>query len=118
MELTRRDAIAALAATGVVGSGTYLVAIDGDRGTDSNDGGEIDDGRTAVVETAAALAPVLYPSRVTGAESFVRTYVTGRIKDDDAHCSGMTDAVTALDGHANDEFGARFRDLSPDEVSV
>jgi len=113
MELTRRDAVAALAAAGLAGGGTYLAIADGDRGAESTDGSA--DGSGAVVATATALAPVLYPSEVGDAETFVRTYVTGRIENDADHRDGMADAVAVLDGHADDEFGVRFRELSPDE---
>jgi hypothetical protein len=109
MELTRRDAVAALAAAGVAGGGAYLATGGSNRGAKSNDGSD------DIVETATALAPVLYPSEVDDAEEFVRTYVTGRIEDDDDHRNGMADAVAVLDGYANDEFESNFRELSPEQ---
>ncbi|KKF39924.1 hypothetical protein FK85_24740 [Halorubrum saccharovorum] len=123
MELTRRDAIAALAAAGVAGGGAVMLAGDRKRGPNSNDGGDgrTDDGggagaeRERIVGTATALAAVLYPSEVEDAEEFVRTYVTGRIEDDTDHRDGMADAVAVLDGHASDEFETPFSELSQDE---
>ncbi|MCU4802682.1 gluconate 2-dehydrogenase subunit 3 family protein [Halobacteria archaeon HArc-gm2] len=116
MELTRRDAIAALAAAGVAGGGAVLVASDRDRGSESNDDeGATNDAHEDIVETATALAPVLYPSEVDDAAEFVRTYVTGRIENDDDHRTGMADAVAALDAHASEEFESNFRELSPEQ---
>jgi len=116
MELTRRDAVAALAAVGVVGGGAYLATADGDRGPESDDDGDASNGAPDdIVETATALAPVLYPSEVTDAGEFVRTYVTGRIEADADHRDGMAAAVSALDGHATEEFESNFRELSPEE---
>ncbi|SFR91238.1 Gluconate 2-dehydrogenase subunit 3 [Halomicrobium zhouii] len=116
MELTRRDAVAALAAAGVAGGGAYLATTGGDSGGESNDDeGASNEGSDAVVETATALAPVLYPAEVADAEEFVRTYVTGRIENDDDHRTGMADAVAVLDDYATEEFESNFRDLSPAE---
>lgn len=102
MELTRRDALAALAATGITGGAAFHYASDGESGENSD----------GIVETTTALAPILYPSEVTDAEEFVRTYVTGRIEDDE-YRAAMADAVAAIDAYANEEYDTAFRDLSP-----
>jgi hypothetical protein len=112
MKLTRRDALAALAATGIVGSGAVYIAEDDESSGPSSEQGQSGDSSTSTVETAAALAPVVFPSEVTEPDEFVRTYVIGRLENDEAYRSGIIDATEALDGHANEEYDAAFRDLS------
>lgn len=104
MELTRRDALAALAATGITGGTALHYTDDGDSRGSSD----------VIVETATTLAPIVYPSEVTDAKEFVRTYVIGRIRDDEAYRTAMADAVEALDTFANEEYDTSFRNLSPD----
>lgn len=115
MELTRRDAIAVLAATGVAGGGAVLVASDRGRGPESDDGDESSGTSDAITETATALTPVLYPDEVTDAGEFVRTYVEGRTENDADHRSGMVDAVAALDDYANEEHGETVPELSVEQ---
>ena len=105
MELTRRDALAALAAAGITGGAAFHY------GSDEKSGGNSD----GIVETTTSLAPILYPSEVTDAEEFVRTYVTGRIEDDEEYRAAMAAAVAGLDSYANEEYESPFRDLSPEQ---
>ncbi|MEF8852354.1 MAG: gluconate 2-dehydrogenase subunit 3 family protein [Haloarculaceae archaeon] len=118
MELSRRDAVAALAAIGIGGAVAYTQldgANDGPPGDGSRGDGSPDapGDSTTLVETAVALGNVLYPPEVDGVETFVRTYVRGRTDDDDARRTAMTDAVATLDTRADEEYGAPFRDLDP-----
>ncbi|MFC7197275.1 gluconate 2-dehydrogenase subunit 3 family protein [Halosimplex aquaticum] len=116
MELTRRDAIAALAAIGVGGGVAYgaseLAGRDGPGGSDGtpSETGDSD----ALLETAVALAEVVYPTEVTEVESFVRTFVSGRVESDDARRAAMMDAANALDDRAHSEYGTPFRELKPE----
>jgi hypothetical protein len=104
MELTRRDALAALAATGGTAAVGYTVLDDGQADSTLAE--------PDVVATLAAVAEVLYPDAATGVESFVETYVSGRTGDD--HGAGRREAVAALDATARDWFDAPVVDLPLD----
>ena len=109
MELTRRDALAALAAGGVaVGTGAVL---DGDPFATA-DGADSDDSDPEVrLDTLLAVAEVVYPTEVSGVEEFVRTYALGRVEDRETYRDGMVEALDALDEHARAWHDADFRDL-------
>ncbi|MFC3957586.1 gluconate 2-dehydrogenase subunit 3 family protein [Halovivax cerinus] len=102
MELSRRDAVAALAA---VGTGAGAVAV----GTHlhESDPGEDGDLRRAMV----AAAEVVYPDAVSGVDEFVETFLDGRL-DDEAHAAGVREAVDILDDYASARHDASFTDLS------
>jgi hypothetical protein len=100
VELTRRDALAALAATGGATAVGYAALGDGEETT-------ADD---RVTETLVAVAEVIYPDAATGVESFVETYVAGRTDD---HRAGGREATAALDATARDWFDAPLVDLPP-----
>lgn len=106
MELTRRDALRALAATGAV-AGTASAYRWG-RG-DGDPAGFTDHER----ETLVALARVVFPGAVSGVPAFVETYTVGRVEDRPGYASGMREAVATLDDYATDWFDDRFVDLSP-----
>lgn len=100
MELSRRDAVAALAAVGVgAGGATYAVRRRGDR-ADPPD-----------VETLVAVAEVVYPSAVTGIEPFVEAYAERRATGDDPHARGVREATASLDDHAREWYDAPFAAL-------
>jgi hypothetical protein len=119
MELTRRDAMAALAASGVaVGTGALLQG-NPFAGGDSSGG---DSARTAPEDapdttpedrlaTLLAVAEVAYPSEVSGVEEFVRTYALGRIEDRPDYREGMVEALSTLDEYARSWHDADFREL-------
>ncbi|WP_435349420.1 gluconate 2-dehydrogenase subunit 3 family protein [Haloarchaeobius sp. HRN-SO-5] len=108
MELTRRDALAALTSTGVVvGAGAAALSrtrLDDERADPSVD-----------VETLVAVAEVVYPSDVDGVEEFVRTYVAGRTVDRPDYREGMVEALAAVDERANWWFDDAFVDLDLDD---
>lgn len=127
MELTRRDALAVLATSGVtVGAG---VALDWDalrEGTpSSNHATGAADGSTAdapdapiafterETETLVALARTLYPTSVTGVPDFVETYVVGRVRDRPAYADGLKTSLATLDEYATEWFSGEYRTLSP-----
>lgn len=98
MELTRRDAVAALATLGSgVGSGCLDRAL-----------GERTQG-TETLATLTAAAEVGYPSTVTGHESFVLV----RLEECEGYYSGLQSPLDALDERAREWFDASFADLSP-----
>lgn len=102
MELSRRDAIAALAALGVGGSLSGCVA---PPGADS----AIDVER--VLEGQVAAAAVVYPDEVSGTATFVKTFLEARLEDR-THAMGMEAAVAELDDNARVWYQDRFAALS------
>jgi hypothetical protein len=110
MELTRRDALAALAASGVAVGGGVLLATR--RGGDDADERPIG---TEDLDALVALAEVLYPSETTGIAGFVESYVLGRVREREAYRTGMADALAALDEHAREWYGGAFVDLSRED---
>ncbi len=122
MELTRRDAVAALATLGVTTSTAGCVAPTADAedrvggeasgtGTDEADTGADEE---ALTETLTAAAEVLYPSAVDGIEEFVETFLAGRL-DDGPHAAGVREAVDALDTRAESWYDDRFAALDADD---
>lgn len=108
MRLTRRDAVAALAAAGVAGT---AAALSGDRS--EIDGAErmLTDGEMA---TLVAAAEVLYPSAVEDVDRFVERYVRGRTADRPDHAAGIADAVGYLDEYARAWHDRAFAALDPE----
>lgn len=110
MELSRRDALRALAAA----SGASLAGCAAPTATDA---GEASATRSPVGEgelaTLVAVAGVVYPSSVTGVESFVRTYTAGRVDGDDEYARGVAESIDALDEYATALHGDPYAELSP-----
>lgn len=105
MELSRRDAVAALAAIGVgAGAGATTYALRRNDEVQSPD-----------VETLVAVAEVVYPSEVSGVESFVGTYAARRATGEDDHARGVREAVQLLEEYAREWYDASFADLPPGE---
>ncbi len=118
MELTRRDAVAALAAVGATGGVALAARQRGDRPGNGDaagdeeggdDGGPLDE--ESVRASMAAIAAVLYPSEVDGVEAFVGRFLDGRL-DGSAHAEGVRAAVTELDDAARSWHGAPIAELS------
>ncbi|MFB6157168.1 MAG: gluconate 2-dehydrogenase subunit 3 family protein [Haloferacaceae archaeon] len=107
MRLTRRDALAALAAAGVAGGGGAVLLSERD-GEDANGplGGRVTD-------TLVAAAEVLYPSEVEGVGTFVRRYARARAEDRPEHAAGVAAAAGYLDEYAEAWHGQRFAALDP-----
>ena len=101
MRLTRRDAIIALGALGVgsaaLGRRTDVESTQGHR-----------------VDSMLAVAEVVYPSQVTVDESFIETYLQGRVHASDAFDRRSERALAALDETARKEHGRAFDALSRD----
>ena len=107
MELTRRDAVAAL---GALGAGTAAAGCLQQAATSDGEDGAGGDSREAVGETMVAAAEVLYPSTVDGIDAFVDTFLSGRL-DNGPHADGVREAVDALDVRAESWYGDRFAAL-------
>ncbi|WP_338728766.1 gluconate 2-dehydrogenase subunit 3 family protein [Haladaptatus sp. DJG-WS-42] len=104
MELTRRDALSALASVGIVAGGGSAFLASGDDGADVS--------RRQIVETMGAAADVLYPTEVTGIHAFVETYLTRKIDGRPAYRSQLGRAVVELNETAQDWYDAPFAELS------
>lgn len=127
MELTRRDAIAALAALG--GAGTGYGAY---RQSQQSSAATVADDET-VKTTLVAAAEVLYPSTVEGVEPFVREFIEGRLDSGDRadqwldgpdegqsavdpdpdSDGGLHETVTTLNTLAREWHDQSFASLSP-----
>ena len=105
MELTRRDAVAAL---GALGAGTAVAGCLQQEATSEETDGE------PVRETMVAVAEVLYPSEVSGVDEFVETFLSGRL-DDSPHADGLRGAVDALETRAEAWYDDRVAALAVDE---
>src|SRR6056297_1074611 len=105
MELSRRDAVAALGALGAVAAAGCLQQ----DATGDEEGGE-----ESVRETMVAAAEALYPSTVDGDDGFVETSLAGRL-DDGPHAEGVREAVDALETRAEAWYDGRVAALDVDE---
>jgi len=116
-ELTRRDAIAALTATGIgVTTGGLLTWEYLNDDSSAGEGGEpsvtLSD---ADRETLDVLAETLYPSEVTGISEFVETFVVGRLDERAGREREMVYAIEQLDEYATRYHDVPFRDLDSAE---
>ncbi|MFW6317450.1 MAG: gluconate 2-dehydrogenase subunit 3 family protein, partial [Halorubrum sp.] len=117
MELTRRDAAAALAAIGATGG----VALGVRRATDDGgrSGGDADpswDGEgvpddEAVRAAMTGVARTVYPEAVSGIDSFVEEFLGGRL-DGSAHDEGIRAAVAEVESAARSWYDAPVAELS------
>lgn len=109
MELTRRDALAALAAGGVaVGTGALL---EGNPFADGRGDSSTDASPEERMDALLAVAEVVYPTELSGVEEFVRTYALGRVEERPDYREGMVDALDTLDEYARSWFDDDFRAL-------
>jgi hypothetical protein len=109
MELTRRDALAALAGLGIVGGGGAAVGSRRLRDAAGND-----PSRQHVLDTLVAAAEVVFPSEVSGIEGFVSTFSGGRYDARPDHATGLRGAVADLDDASVAWHDAPFADLDPE----
>lgn len=105
MELTRRDAAAALAAIGATG-GIALGVTHSRRGRTPDDRDEL------VQSTMAAIATVVYPSEVDGVTAFVEAFLAGRL-DDGSHATELRATVDELNRLARAWHGGDVPGLPP-----
>lgn len=110
MQLTRRDALAALAAAGA-GSVAGCEAPTAERRTPTPAEAEL-------LTTLSAAAETVYPSAAEGHREFVETYVLGRLDDRPERRAGVTDAAAAVDEAARDWYDAPFHELDPEVRDV
>lgn len=107
MELTRRDALRAVVATGVV-SGSALAVSERVANRDSG-GGDAEAEVSAVEEaTMQAVAEVVYPSQVTASPEFVETYLRSLAAD---RRRSVLRVLGELNDHAERTVGTPFHRL-------
>ena len=123
MELTRRDAVAALAAVGAtVGGGVLAGRFEPPR---ADDGAEHDSGdstdsdgdvslSTDLLDLLDAVAEVVYPDGVDNRRAFVDSYVVGRVAERPTYREGLREAAAQLDAVARDWHDAPYADLDAD----
>jgi hypothetical protein len=102
-ELTRRDALVALGATGAAAG---LGALAWDR-LDEDD--QLNDHDRA---TVLAVATAVYPSELDAIEDFVERVVVGRIRQREDYRAGLQDAIRRLDEYVRTFEDADYVDLS------
>jgi hypothetical protein len=109
MELTRRDAVAAIAALG--GAGGVAVGYGRLRsGGSGEEPGPALPAESHVIETMTAVAEVVYPSELTGIESFVETFLERRLDGGD-HAVEVRETVARLDDLGESWHDGRVVDL-------
>ena len=107
MDLSRRDALAVLAATGAVGVAGATALGDGRDDVDTADPPVPDD----TLATLVAVAETVYPDTAESVEPFVETYVAGRLDDDSDYRDGVVATAADLDATARDWFDTPLTDL-------
>ena len=114
MELTRRDATAALAAIGATGGvaiGAQRVRKEKRNSARSAEETPDDEEIKAIL---VAVAEVVYPEAVSGTDEFVSEFLDGRLAGG-AHATGMRKTVDELDELARDWYGSRVVELTLDD---
>ena len=122
MELTRRDALAALSAAGAtVGGGVLAARFDPPRADDGSGADPAGDDTgtevslsTDLLDLLDAVAEVVYPDGVGERRAFVDSYVVGRVTDRPAYREGLREAAAQLDAVARDWHDAPYADLDVD----
>jgi len=102
-ELTRRDALGALAAAGIA-STAGCSSLTGEESTERTE-----------METMVALGEVLYPSETEVTEEFIDSFLMGRIVDEESYRTALTDGIETLDTRAQEAQGSPFAALSESE---
>lgn len=116
MELTRRDALVALAVVGGAVGGRSAIAARTRRGAAGSVGTPAGSTPGAglgppELETMVAIARVVYPTPITGIDEFVVTYLDGRERDRPAHAAAIARVIDRLDRLAREWHGAPVSDL-------
>jgi len=127
MELTRRDALAALAGAGVLGGGGAAALTrdgfseDGDHSERENAETDGDAAREEIERVVPALvvtARAVYPSAVENTGAFVETYAGTKLDSRPAFGERAAEALDGLDAEARITFDAAFAALDPTEAET
>jgi hypothetical protein len=111
-KLTRRDALAVLAAAGAAGVGLAAITRNPEEDTSPAPDDTAPLG-THERETLTAVARVVYPDEVDGIGEFVRTYAAGRAETRPERARAIADAVATLDERTDRAESAPYVDLPP-----
>lgn len=109
MNLTRRDALAALVSAGVI-AGSSAAVLSRERNVDV--GRDFEGSSVAVVEALVATALVVYPSTVENTQSFVETYAGTKLSERPAFRAAAAETVADLNAESRVFHDARFVDLA------
>jgi hypothetical protein len=125
MELTRRDALAALAGAGILGGGgAAALARDG---FGERDDAEVDPGTESdadpeeterIVRALVGTARAVYPSAVENTGPFVETYGTTKLDSRPDFRENALETLDAIDAEARITFDAAFAALEPTEAET
>jgi hypothetical protein len=130
MELTRRDALAAIVGVGVgVGGGGVALSIthskpggEASRSASAADGGKGKGADEELLATFVAVARAIYPDTLNGIEEFVRTYVTNRFGPDgekaESRRTATLETARELDALAATRRDASVVDLDPTAIDA
>jgi hypothetical protein len=113
MKLTRRDAVAALAAISGAGGVAWAVSQRGDRPAEDSPGDVDLPTDEHVRETLVAVGDVVYPSDLSGVAAFVETFADSRLAEE-PHATGVRETVARLDELGESWYGARVTELPPE----
>lgn len=114
-QLTRRDALTVLGTASVATTaGCSGLLSDSDTGETDAEPGE-GGGDTTPMETLLALGEVLYPSDTDVTQSFIETYLMGRVADKDGYRTELKQGVTHLNSVAQEAHAAPFAALERSE---
>jgi len=109
MELSRRDALVALAAGGVAVGAT--AGLDGNPFEASDEPAPDEPSPEERLGSLLAVADVVYPTELSGVEEFVRRYALGRVEDREGYRDGVVEALDTIDEYARTWHDADFRAL-------
>lgn len=109
MELSRRDALVAVAAStaGVAGAGELADQLD----ARADEPADVD----GVLSRLASVATVIYPSEVDVTDSYLRTYLLANEYDREGYVERTAAALDELDDRGRQRMGKPVEDLSPSE---
>ncbi|QPV62957.1 gluconate 2-dehydrogenase subunit 3 family protein [Halosimplex litoreum] len=121
-ELTRRDAIAALAAAGITGSAALAGCSTDDDATRADEtaaagadaGPPPDPLERRHLDVLTAAADVLYPSDLDGADDFVERFARGRAAERSDHAAGVAETADYVVEWSRSWLGGEFPALEPD----
>ena len=115
-DLTRRDALKALGAAGVTvaGGAAALTWNDSDNSDNSDDDSENQSLGERERETLHAVAKTVYPSDLSGIETFVDGFLAGRTDAEPERAAAIADAVAELDAYTLEWEDVPFRELDAD----
>lgn len=112
MKLTRRDAVLALAASGITVGAVQTRTESGDGQNDPPDSRQLVEKDLRLLR---ATAEVVYPSSVETTTEFVETYVVGRTNHRSEYARHVREGVRRINDYSKREFGKDFDALSVDK---